>query len=125
MALPAISTVLIHQNSSTGTSFNVGIVDTSFSEIHYQPKTIALYNREFYGLKTNSILSLNLEISNGLYIVSDNVFCVYGDGDTEEKALDDYLLSLYDFYQMLEESAKRRKEDKAQFSFLQKYISRV
>ena len=63
---------------------------------------------------------------DGTLIVSDDVFAVYGVGDTESKAMQDYAVSLTDYYELL---AERAREDdpatQALFLRLQSYIRAV
>jgi hypothetical protein len=57
----------------------------------------------------------------GSFIVSDDIFVVYGTGDTGNEALDDYIMSLIDYYELL---AERRDDPptEAQFHILQQYL---
>jgi hypothetical protein len=41
------------------------------------------------------------EDDNGSYIVSDDIFYVYGEGDTLEEAHNDYIQSLVEYYEIL------------------------
>lgn len=47
-------------------------------------------------------LPVSLERDGNLYIMSDTLFSVYGDGDTETCAQEDYVTSLIEYYQLLE-----------------------
>jgi hypothetical protein len=50
----------------------------------------------------NNILMLTLESDEqGSTVVSDEVFRVYGYGDTQQEALYDYIISLQEYYQIL------------------------
>jgi hypothetical protein len=64
--------------------------------------------------------------ADGYYVLSDGLFGVYGDGDTSEKAQQDYITSLIDYYQLL---AARAAEDDpltcAQFDHLRQYLQRA
>jgi hypothetical protein len=61
--------------------------------------------------------------ADGGHVLSDGLFGVYGDGDTSEKAQQDYVTSLIDYYQLL---AARATEDdppaRAQFDHLRQYL---
>ena len=58
------------------------------------------------------------------YIVSDDIFLVYGDGATKSDALREYQASLVKYFQIIEKSAESNKFDKALLSQLQSYIQR-
>jgi len=58
------------------------------------------------------------------YIVSDDIFLVYGDGDTKSAAMKEYQVSLVNYFQIIEKSAETNKFDKALLSQLQSYIQR-
>ena len=45
---------------------------------------------------------------DGYYILSDNLFLVYGEGKTSSEAIRDYTTALIDYYQLIE--AKAREE---------------
>lgn len=52
------------------------------------------------------VLVLELEKVGDLYIVSDNVFLVYGHGETIHAALTDYATSLLEYYDILQKHSK-------------------
>ena len=55
------------------------------------------------GWRIVSSIVVNLEKDdNGDFVVSDNFSTVYGSGATESGAINDYFLSLIDFYEILE-----------------------
>lgn len=55
------------------------------------------------------------------YIVSDDIFLVYGDGENTEHAIKDYVASLIEFYNILKDS-KTDPFDQEQFVHLESYI---
>ena len=59
---------------------------------------------------------------DGCYIASDDQFAVYGDGDTPLKALQDYVESLIDYYQLLATRAEDDPPTEALFRRLQLYL---
>jgi hypothetical protein len=61
----------------------------------------------------------------GYYITSDDQFAVYGDGDTRAKALQDYVESLIDYYQLLAVRAQSDPPTRVLFHHLQLYLHRV
>jgi len=68
-------------------------------------------------------LTVKIEYSDGLNIASDDIFGVYGDGDTEYKAVEDYKTSLLDYYQLIKIRAQGDKQTQALLNHLQMYIS--
>jgi len=59
------------------------------------------------------------------YVVSDDLFLVYGNGEVQAKAIHDYVASLIEFYRILEKSAATNKFDQEQFANIQAYIQPV
>lgn len=59
---------------------------------------------------------------DGTHVVSDDLFLVYGSGDNQNSALQDYVSSLIEFYEILKKSAPANKFDKGQLTILEKYI---
>ena len=68
-------------------------------------------------------LTITIEHADGLYIASDEIFDIYGDGDTEYEALEDYKVSLIDYYQLIEIRGQNDKQTQALLDHLQFYIS--
>ena len=69
-------------------------------------------------------LPIRSEWDGDLYIVSDSLFSVYGDGDTEVAAQEDYVTSLIEYYQLLDRGA----DDvftRALLQKLKRYLQRV
>jgi hypothetical protein len=60
---------------------------------------------------------------DGLYIVADDVFGVYGDGESEQEALEDYKVSLVDFYELASQDDDTA-HSRALLSLLKQYIQR-
>jgi len=76
-------------------------------------------------LVVSQFLPLTIEQEDdGSYIVSDDIFLVYGDGNTKSDAMKDYQVSLVKYFQIIEKSAETNKFDKALFDQLQSYIQR-
>jgi hypothetical protein len=68
-------------------------------------------------------ISLSIEVSeDGWYVVSDNIFCVYGDGDSLEAAWRDYRVALIEYCEMTREDANRDRESSIQYQQLQQYV---
>lgn len=70
-------------------------------------------------------LALKIEYSDGQNIASDDIFGVYGDGDTKYEAVEDYLISLLDYYQLIKIRAHNDKQTQALLNHLQMYISHI
>ena len=68
-------------------------------------------------------LTINVEIDeNREYVVSDDVFLVYGTGRTEFQAVQDYVVSLTEYYRLVEAS-RDDPFDRAEFRRLQVYLT--
>lgn len=66
-------------------------------------------------------LWLNVEQDgNGLFVISDDVFVMFGTGNTEEEALHDYVATLIEYYELL--SQKNDEPTKKLFWHLQTYL---
>lgn len=59
---------------------------------------------------------------DGSFIVADDIFLVYGEGDDNESALADYTESLWEFYELVSASAKTDLFDKRLLTKLNQYI---
>lgn len=59
---------------------------------------------------------------DGYYIVSDDEFAVYGDGNSLNGALEDYKVSLIDYYQLLAARAKGDPPTLALLRRLRRYL---
>lgn len=60
---------------------------------------------------------------DGHYLISDDLFGVYGDGSTAPEALEDYVVSLIDYYEIL--SVRAQEDDdliRAQLYRLRRYV---
>jgi len=70
-------------------------------------------------------LSLVAELDGDCWVVSDDVFGVYGDASTPNEALDDYISSFRDYFYLLADRAHQDDSDLAQFRRLQDYVQAV
>jgi hypothetical protein len=61
---------------------------------------------------------------DGSYIASDDLFAVYGTGDTASNAWQDYVVSLMDYYELVYRQAKDNAATCALLLHLQNYIHR-
>lgn len=77
------------------------------------------------GWKIVQLLPVRVEQDDdGCYIISDDLFAVYGEGSTRVEAQRDYVVALIDYYQLL----SARTNDplaQAQFRRLQRYLQPV
>jgi hypothetical protein len=69
-------------------------------------------------------LPIKLERDGDLYIVSDSLFSVYGDGNTESAAQEDYVTSLIEYYQLLGSRADN-VFTRSLLQSLRRYLQRV
>lgn len=70
-----------------------------------------------------TFFKINIELDDDYYIVSDDVFLVYGDGDTREAAMQDYLSSLIEFYEIVKDKSETNVFEHKVFELLQSLIS--
>jgi hypothetical protein len=64
-----------------------------------------------------------LEVDDDIYIVSEPLFWVYGEGSDPHSALADYKSALVDYAEMRRDHRLDSKEDSVQFEALEKYVS--
>ena len=62
---------------------------------------------------------------DGCYLASDDLFAVYGVGDTPSDALQDYVKSLTDYYELVAEQAEQDALDQAVFRRVQRYLHKT
>lgn len=84
---------------------------------------VFLYGNILSGWAIVQPLTLNVEKEeDGTQVVSDDIFLVYGNGDTQGEAIRDYVSSLVEYFQLVEEGARTELFDKKQLIVLQSYI---
>ena len=98
---------------------------TNFLPFTLPEKQIILFGEITAEWKIVQPLPITIEQSDGLYIANDEIFDVYGDGDTEYEAVEDYKISLLDCYQLAESRALEDEQNQALFDHLRLYISHV
>ena len=59
---------------------------------------------------------------DGSYLATDDIFLVYGAGESEREALQDYVTSLIDYYRLLEERLLSNPRNQPLFRHLQLYL---
>jgi len=75
-------------------------------------------------------LTRNLEIfleqdDDGTWIASDTVVDVYGTGESKEEAIDDYCVSLIEFYEILSENQTKDQRSARLLKKLEHYLVRT
>lgn len=68
-------------------------------------------------------IQINIEMEEDeSYVVSDDIFFVYGYGEDRPEALKDYVSSLFEFYTLVEKGAANNQFDKKLFAHLQTFM---
>ncbi|HQJ32209.1 MAG TPA: hypothetical protein PLO13_02530 [Anaerolineaceae bacterium] len=57
-------------------------------------------------------------------VSSDSIFNVYGVGKNLQESLDDYFMSLKEYFEIIEDSMQRNSSDEAVFKNLSRFIAR-
>jgi hypothetical protein len=70
------------------------------------------------------LLVLIEQEGDGWFVLSDNIFPVYGDGGTLEEARADYVRSLIDYYELLATRAPENAQDADELVHLRVYLRR-
>jgi len=109
-----------------------GKADTSGERVRVCPVSVAKIRRSAFlykgplvpGWEVVKPLALTVERdSEGWYIISDDVFLVYGTGPTWTEALHDYAQSLTESYQITERSAQTNEYDRPVLDVFRSFIS--
>lgn len=86
-------------------------------------EVVLLGNIEFAEFYINQPLQINIERdSDGSYVVSDDIFLVFGNGRSISDALHDYIYSLREFYFMIKKNSKIDQFDKKLFKYLHSFL---
>jgi hypothetical protein len=67
------------------------------------------------------LISIERE-DNGWFVLSDDIFPVYGDGATLEEARADYVRTLIDYYELLATRARENAHDARELEHLRVYV---
>lgn len=68
-------------------------------------------------------LQISIEIEDdSSFVISDDIFLVYGIGDNLEDAIEDYINSFKEYYNLVKKSAQNNEYDKKTFQYLQSYL---
>jgi len=113
VSVPLLSTVL---SGSYARETNLAEASSALSSF--------LYGKIAAGWELVQPLPVSTEWDSDLCIVSDALFSIYGDGDTEAAARQDYVRSLIEYYQLIEGRA-RNVSTRALLQKLQRYLRRV
>jgi hypothetical protein len=105
---------------STGTSQRASIGRLDVSPM--RPEQILLFGEIAQGWIIKNPINLTIEKEGTLFIVSDKVFWIYGDGDTKSDAIDDYIFSLIDYFQLIESSTDNNRLNQQQLNHLRLYL---
>lgn len=87
-----------------------------------------LYGEIAEGWVACELLEISIEKDEvGFYVASDNVFDVYGEGETRDQAIEDYITSLIDYYELLEHDVKEGANPftKRLFNYLKLHFDRA
>jgi hypothetical protein len=113
-------------SSSTYTPVVAGLVGA----LHYSrqqlaarpsaPSQVTLVGNVLRNYTLIQPLAITLESADGSIIASDEVFHVYGEGDTRQESVEDYLSSLAEYYALLETCEDAPSVEL--FSYLQTYL---
>lgn len=108
------------------TSSNAGWVavrpsHSTLSRRAVEPATVVLLGQVAPGWHVIRPLFVLVEQDrDGSYVVSDDIFLVYGSGETAVEARGDYITSLVEYYAIL--AASDDPLDQAQFRLLREYL---
>ena len=102
---------------------NLAISNSSIKSLP-KPENL-LFGQIINGWECIYPLKLNIEQDDNLFIVSDDIFGVYGDGNNEHIALTDYKISLIDYYQLIEANSISNKYNQNLLKHLKVYIKKT
>jgi hypothetical protein len=103
---------------------SVVVSPSAWSPILSSPLQYLLSGSVWSGWRLVQPLLLTLERDeDGCYIASDDQFAVYGDGGTLAEALQDYIVSLIEYYEILAARADDDLPTQALFRRLRLYLN--
>jgi len=89
----------------------------------FPPVTTCLFGNVSEKFLIVQPLPINIEQdTDQSYVISDDIFLVYGEGNTRLKAIEDYTNSLMEFYTLVEKGAADNQFDGKTLSHLKAYI---
>lgn len=78
-----------------------------YASFSYSPIQFSLYGKIADGWEIIHELPVTLEQDeDGFYVLSDDLFLIYGEGKTEEEVKTDYMTALIDYYQIIDSKAR-------------------
>ena len=75
------------------------------------------------GLNLIKPLMVKIERENDYFIVSESIFGVYGVGDTIREGVQDYEVSLFEFFELISQRARENPHNIDLLNKLEEYIS--
>jgi hypothetical protein len=95
-----------------------------FLDFSYSPVQFDLFGKIRDEWEMTKPLLVTLEQDeDGYYVLSDELFLMYGEGPTEIKAKEDYLETMVDYYQIIQEKAHEGDEpSQAILQKIQEYL---
>lgn len=89
----------------------------------YEPSQVYLFGNIHPDYLLILPLPLNIERDNdGTFVISDDIFLVYGYGKDRLKAMKDYVNSFIDYFEAVKRNSDKNQFDKLLFSSLQTYM---
>jgi hypothetical protein len=87
------------------------------------PFTIPLQGELVRGWQIKKPFDVIVEVDEqGYFVVSDDIFGVYGEGRTQRAALDDYAVSLCEYFELVAAEAAQDEANQALLAHLQIYL---
>lgn len=123
-APPAIDRVALLSSTATSTAYGSSASTTPAREI--PSWSAAIFGPLGAGWWLTQPLAVTFERDDdGWWIVSDDVFLVYGMGKDRSQAYKDYVASLLEYYQLVEKGATENPYDQTELAHLQSYLRHV
>jgi len=87
---------------------------------------MAIYGVQKCGWSVEHPIAVTVERDeDGSYIVSDDRFLVYGVGDTQSEAIDDYLVSLVEYFDLIRGEVATNPAAETEYQYLRKVLVRL
>jgi hypothetical protein len=115
---------LLYYYPADSTKVSNKVVSTFSSPVHTPDRVVIVFGLLSGDWKIVQPLAVKIEYSDGLYIASDDLFGIYGDGNNENDALEDYRVSLLDYYELMIKSEITDKQNEGICKHLRLYIEK-
>lgn len=79
----------------------VSLEASDSSAVEYRSAPVHIFGPFGNGWRIRQPLPVTVELSDGRYLVSDDLFDVYGQGDSWDEAVEDYKVSLVEYFQIM------------------------